>query len=150
MTTDELDERLRVAREYKRANYGADLTSEVYGEIDTTAPRKPGRPAQWTPEKRRESALKHRQATARRLMAKREGTFGIDEVPKLQSKRMKFRAFTEKITVFDCAIDAMEARNAYVRRKYPGVDEFVIHAGDVWRKWGCICGKHEGGNDASE
>lgn len=145
----EIAKRLEIARKYKRESCGRILTSSVFGE-----PEPKWTERRFTPktcenlsnsrEYRFKYNLERRIAEARRKQVVHNGTYGIvrDVFNDKDRVRVRFRVFVGYVKVFSCALDAADFRNSVMKHKYPGVPEFQIKADDVWRKWGCGCGKH--------
>lgn len=144
----ELNERLRIAREFKAKSCGQLLKSEVFGEPEPKhmiyTPRKRSESeTQTSREYQKQWQLRHRIAVAKRKQQEHGGTYGITADYFAQRGVAKFRSHAGKTQVYDCAIDAAEYRNAVMRHKYPQVPEFQVDLDAVWRKWGCTCGKHK-------
>lgn len=146
----EIEERIRIAREFKAKTGGRTLMSEVFGEPEPKhmiyRPKARPEPAkQCMREYQRQWQLNHKIAVARRKQKQHGGTYGITADYHVYRGVAKFRSHAGKTQVFACAIDAAEYRNAVMRHKYPDVPEFQVDMDAVWRKWGCACGKHKRG-----
>ena len=144
----EIEERIRIAREFKAKSCGQTLKSEVFGEPEPAhmiyTPRKRSEAeTQMSREYQKQWQLNHKIAVAKRKQKEHGGTYGITADYFAQRGVAKFRSHAGKTQVYDCAIEAAEYRNAVMRHKYPNVPEFQVDMDAVWRKWGCACGKHK-------
>lgn len=142
----EIEQRLRIAREYKATTGGKLLLCDVFGEPEPKYLRTPKPRTQQVREDTREYQkrwqLNHKIAVAKRRQRECGGTYGITADYHVSRGVEKFRSHVGSTKVFRCAIDAAEHRNSVMKHRYPGVVEFQVDIDAVWRKWGCNCGMH--------
>lgn len=144
---DDIEDRIRKAREFNSKSCGRHVTCEIFGEPEPEWAKK-----RFTPKTEKALSrtriyqqryqLDRRIAEAKRKQVAHAGTYGIVRDVFSEKNRVRFRVFVGYVKVFDCPIDAAEFRNSVMRHKYPDVPEFQIDLDAVWRKWGCNCGKH--------
>lgn len=149
------DERLRIAREFKRATCGkGDITCELFGETEEThllfKPVRERTPAELAVrdlklrEARDRGRFAHKLAQTKRAQARGKGTYGVSLAPNTEKTRRRWRAHIDRRAIsFDCAIDAAECRNKAMKKRYPKHPIFQVDLEQIWMKWGCACGKHE-------
>lgn len=150
LTEEQLTERIRIAREFKRSAFGSQyVTEEVYGDKPTKETARDRRATcNLAPEVIRSRQTRynrihqlHRVTTTK---AKNGGISGVTKIPHTRKGVAKFRAWIGwGSRVYSCALDAAECRNREMERSHPGEDAYQCDMDAVWRKWGCTCGNHK-------
>ena len=146
---EEIDERIRIAREFKRRTCGSvEIDDAVFTDMTWRPNPKPVPKGMTRAEKRRrarEYRVSYQIQIAKEAQIEHGGTYGVT-MSQFQGKRKRYMAHLGKgCRVFLCAISAAEARNAVMAKLYPGQDSMQVDLNAAWKKWGCSCGKHKKG-----
>jgi len=140
--TSVIDDRIRIAREYKRAVGGLELPFDVFGDPPDEIVRVAEERAAHRQMKKKyerhwciKKAKRHKPTNP---------TYGI--VPKSKSFCVRSGNDSGGSVSFACAIDAAVYRNAVMAEKHPGCEILQIDLDAVWDRFGCACGQHERGS----
>lgn len=138
----EIDERIRLAAEFKRKTNGKLIEDELFQGIEPDPDRKKydGRSHRMITEKQ---AMIARIASWRSHRRRNGGLLGVSlNGGSIGTKRFRAMHPDMSRTNHDCAIEAAKSRNASFAAAFPDEPELQCDLLAVWKKYGCACGKH--------
>lgn len=149
LTDAEIAERLRIAREFKHRTHGSEfVTEELFAEPKRKTFKRMNDDGTLPELSQNRYAIKggiRRRNEIIRRTKESGGTFGVSIRGRITSNsRTMYQSFCGKPKHFPCAVEAAEARNEYLRKRYPGRDDVLMSIDAVRVKWGCECGQHGG------